>query len=188
MDLLAYYQLPFEDQVKNRPVLPCRRTRVLHSHRVRANELNNNQTLFGGILMQKLDNVTAISAIKLSRLNGVTASTDSVDFIKPIKPNHAVTFESFVTGVGTSSCEVFCKVICENLLTGYRYLGATAFLTFVFFGPEGQKIALPLIEPETEEEAFLCKGYPERQERRLAKRKQNMAINAHLNIDHDRFQ
>lgn len=188
MDLQDYYRLPIQEQAQIRPTLTCRETRVLHSHRVRANELNNNKTLFGGILMQKLDNITAISAIKLSRLNGVTASTDSVDFINPIKPDHAITFESFVTGVGSSSCEVFCKVICENLMTGDRYLGATAFLTFAFFGPERNKILLPLIKPETEEERFICCGYEERRDRRLAKRKQNIGINANLNIDPGRFE
>lgn len=88
----------------------------------------------------------------------------------PIQRNDAITIETYVSGVGSSSVEVFCKVIGENLLTGEQYLAVTAFLTFVAFNTDKSKAIVPLIEPETEEEIFVCSGYEERKKNRSIKR------------------
>ena len=128
--------------------------------------VNNHNTLFGGKLMSDIDMLASISAARHCRTECVTASTDSVDFLSPITPSDAVCFESFVTWTGTSSMEVFVKVIAENLLSGERKIAATAFLTFVALDETGKPAKVPRIIPETDEEKKLFETGKERAEKR----------------------
>lgn len=155
---------------RKRPVKNCHESLVIQTHSIFPNQLNNHGTLFGGELMSMLDVAASIAVTRHARTQSVTASTDSVDFLHPIQRNDAITIETYVSGVGSSSVEVFCKVIGENLLTGEQYLAVTAFLTFVAFNTDKSKAIVPLIEPETEEEIFVCSGYEERKKNRSIKR------------------
>lgn len=151
-----------------------RETRCYKMARVFPTDVNNHNTLFGGRLMAYIDDIASIAAAKLCRTGTVTASTDSVDFLLPITPLHSVVLESFVTWTGRSSMEVFVKVIREHLRTGEKDVAATAFLTFVAIDEEGQKISVPQVIPETEEEMKLHETAADRaavrRKRRLASR------------------
>ncbi|MDF2699402.1 MAG: Acyl-CoA hydrolase [Haloplasmataceae bacterium] len=152
----------------NRETKKCKETKVIQTHRVLLSDLNQHRTLFGGKLMSIIDNTASISATRHSRGIVVTASMDSLDFLHPIYEDHSVCVESYVTGVGQSSMEVFAKVMGEDLLTGKRYLAATSFITFVCRPTEGnQKIIVPLIEPESVEEKFVCEDYEVRRKKRI---------------------
>lgn len=130
----------------------CNESRVVRTSRIFPNDVNNHNTMFGGKLMSDMDMLASISAARHSRKECVTASTDSVDFLSPITQQDSVCFESFVTWTGTSSIEVFVKIIAENLLTGNRKIAATAFFTFVALDENGKPTKVPRIIPETEEE------------------------------------
>lgn len=60
--------------------------------------------------------------------------------------------ESYVTGVGTHSIEVFAKVVGEHLLTGERFLGMTAFFTFVILDKSVEPE--PIIPKATRKKCF----------------------------------
>ncbi|WP_168120158.1 acyl-CoA thioesterase [Paenibacillus sp. HB172176] len=132
-----------------------RETRCFKVSRVFPTDVNNHNTLFGGKLMSYIDDIASISVAKLCRCSAVTASTDSVDFLYPIRPSDSVSMESFITHTGTSSMEVFVKVICEDMNSGERKIAATAFLTFVALDDEGHPSPVPQVIPETEEERKL---------------------------------
>jgi acyl-CoA hydrolase len=151
-------------------------SRVVRTSRVFPNDVNNHNTLFGGKLMSDVDMVASISATRHSRKECVTASTDSVDFLNPITPNDSVCFESFVTWTGTSSIEVFVKIIAENLITGDRKIAATAFLTFVALDEDGKKAKVPGIIPQTEEERKLHETANERAAMRKERRKSSKEL------------
>src|SRR3954452_4938899 len=154
----------------------CKESRVVRTSRIFPNDVNNHNTLFGGKLMSDMDMVASISAVRLSRRECVTASTDSVDFLSPITPDDSVCFESFVTWTGTSSIEVFVKVIAENLITGNRKIAATAFLTFVALDEHGKPTKIPSIIPETEEEKKLYETGTIRSEKRKEHRKNSKEL------------
>ena len=119
-------------------------SRVEQTHLILPGDTNHHNTLFGGVLMQIIDNVSSICFFRHTRgVLGVTASMDNLNFIAPLPVSHAVTVSAMMSGTGNSSGEVFCKVIGENLATGERYLAATAFLTFVAPADDlkGEKIA-----------------------------------------------
>jgi acyl-CoA hydrolase len=160
----------------------CKESRVIRTSRIFPNDVNNHNTLFGGKLMSDLDIIASISAQRHSRTECVTASTDSVDFLFPITPEDSVCFESFVTYTGTTSMEIFVKVITETLKTGVRKIAATAFLTFVALDDEGKPTRVPPVIPETEEEKKLHETGKERAEMSKIHRKNSKELASYLTI------
>lgn len=161
----------------------CNESRVVRTGRIFPNDVNNHHTLFGGKLMSDMDMVASISAVRHARKEVVTASTDSVDFLSPITQHDSVCIESFVTGTGTSSMEVFVKVIAENLITGNRKIAATAFLTFVALDEDGKPTKVPGIVPETEEEKKLFETGKARAEKRKEHRKNSKELASYFTTD-----
>jgi acyl-CoA hydrolase len=159
-------------------------TRVVQTDQVLINDLNNYHTLFGGVLMKKMDACATLSARRHSRVKEcVTASTDSVNFLEPIRQSDSVCIESFVSYTGKKSMEIFCKVIAEDLETGNRRLAATAFLTFVPLDENKRPKEVPTVIPETEEEKFLYETGKEREIVRKLKRKKNKELVSKLSLD-----
>lgn len=148
-------------------------TRCYKTNRVFPTDVNNHNTLFGGKLMAYIDDIASIAAYKHCRRSVVTASTDSVDFLTPIRPTDSVCFESFVTYTGTSSMEVFVKVIKEDLRTGERHIAATSFLTFVALDENNRPVPVPKVIPQTEEEIRLNETAVQRAEMRKQRREQS---------------
>ncbi|AIQ51179.1 MULTISPECIES: acyl-CoA thioesterase [Paenibacillus] len=172
-----------EEQTHSQTVPPfkySRESRVFKTGRVFPNDVNNHKTLFGGKLMSIIDEVASISAMRHCRKNVVTASTDSVDFLRPIRPSDSVCFESFVSWTGRTSIEVFVKVISENLYTGERAVAATSFLTFVAIEEDGTPAPVPAVIPETDEEKLISESADERSELRKIRRASSKKLAAQL--------
>lgn len=78
-----------------------RDSRVISIDQVFANDLNNYNTLFGGVLMKRIDNVASLAARRHARVREcVTASIDSIDFLHPITQSESVCIEAFVSSTG----------------------------------------------------------------------------------------
>src|SRR5699024_12190236 len=108
--------------------------------------------------MTKYDYVAEISEVRHARQSVFTTSTDSLDFLQQVKVGDSISIEGFVTYVHNTSMEVFIKGIKEGLLTAEQSVCATAFLTFVAFGEDGQPAVVPKVYPETEQEKMLFEG------------------------------
>lgn len=159
-------------------------TRVVQNDQVLINDLNNYHTLFGGVLMKKMDACATLSARRHSRVKEcVTASTDSVNFLEPIRQSDSVCIESFVSYTGKKSMEIFCKVIAEDLETGNRRIASTAFFTFVPLDENKRPIEVPTVIPETDEEKFLYNTGKERESMRKLKRQKNKELVSKLTVD-----
>lgn len=161
----------------------CNESRVVRTGRIFPNDVNNHNTLFGGKLMSDMDMVASISAVRHARKEVVTASTDSVDFLSPITQQDSICIESFVTWTGSSSMEVFVKVIAENLITGTRKIAATAFLTFVALDEDGKPTKVPGIVPETEEEKKLFETGKDRAAKRKEHRKNSKELASYFTTE-----
>jgi acyl-CoA hydrolase len=146
-------------------------SRCIKMRNVFPTDTNYHNTLFGGELMKTIDDLASLAARKHSRLSVVTASMDSVDFLQPINPGDCVYVEAFCTYTGTSSMEIFCKVIAESIETWARRIAATSFLTFIAFDKQGKPTAVPKVIPESDEEIRLYDTGAERAERRKERRK-----------------
>lgn len=162
----------------------CRDSRVVRTSRVFPNDVNNHNTLFGGRLMSDIDQIASISAARHSRGDCVTASMDSVDFLYPIRPTDSVCFESYVTWTGTSSMEVFVKIIAEELSTGECKIAATSLITFVALDKNNKPVRVPDVIPETKEEKRLHETAPERAKIRKMRKQQSREWATFLTSDY----
>jgi acyl-CoA hydrolase len=162
----------------------CKESRVIRTSRVFPNDVNNYNTLFGGQLMSHLDQVASTSAARHSRRECVTASTDSVDFIHPVRTTDCVCFESYVTWTGTSSMEVFVKIISEDLKSGECKIAATAFLTFVALDQHKHPTRVPQVIPETEEEKKLHETAPNRASMRKERKQKSKELATFLTTNY----
>ncbi|QQE78122.1 acyl-CoA thioesterase [Alicyclobacillus sp. SO9] len=151
-------------------------SRITKTSNVFPNDLNNNNTLFGGKLMSYIDDVASLSAIRHARSSVVTASMDSVDFLLPIRQEDSVCLEGVVTWTGKTSMEVFVKVVAENLYTGDRRIAATSFSTFVALDENGRPKTVPPVLPENDEEKSLYNTAPDRAKTRREKRRQSQEL------------
>jgi acyl-CoA hydrolase len=162
----------------------CKESRVIRTSRVFPNDVNNHHTLFGGQLMNNLDQVASTSAARHSRRECVTASADSVDFLHPVRTTDSVCFESYVTWTGTSSMEVFVKIIAEDLKSGECKIAATALLTFVALDQHKHPTRVPQVIPQTEEEKKLHETAPERARMRKERKQKSKELSAFLTANY----
>ncbi|MGM0879167.1 MAG: acyl-CoA thioesterase [Bacillota bacterium] len=162
----------------------CKESRVIRTSRVFPNDVNNHHTLFGGRLMSNLDQVASTSAARHSRRECVPASADSVDFLHPVRTTDSVCFESYVTWTGTSSMEVFVKIIAEDLKSGECKIAATALLTFVALDQHKHPTRVPQVIPQTEEEKKLHETAPERARMRKERKQKSKELSAFLTANY----
>jgi acyl-CoA hydrolase len=131
------------------------------------NDTNVLNNLMGGRLLHFMDICAAIAAQKHSGRVVVTASVDSVSFKEPVKLGDVVTLEAWVTRAFTSSMEVFIRVTCENIPTRRKVKCNEAYYTFVAVDQLGTPIAVPPIQPETEEDQHRFEDALKRRQLRL---------------------
>ncbi len=114
-------------------------------------ETNALGSLFGGRLMQLIDVVGAIAAVRHCKAIVVTASMDHLDFVTPVKVGEFLTLKASVNRAFKTSMEVGVKAMVEDVLggSGMRHV-ASAYLTYVAVDMFGKKIEVPQVEPETD--------------------------------------
>lgn len=159
--------------------ITCKQTLVIANHRVFPQDLNNFGFMFGGRMLALLDDVASISVSRFTRRESVTASIDQFNFIQSFQKDNSVCLETYVSGAGNRSIEVFAKAIGESLFSDERYVGATAFMTFVL--RDSEKIANEIVAESDEEKAVIA-GYAQRRASRKAELKANSEIVKHIGL------
>ncbi|MDT2762316.1 acyl-CoA thioesterase [Aerococcus urinaeequi] len=161
----------------------CKRTKAVQSHRIMPNQTNFYKNLYGGQILYIMDNVASVSAGRLTPYGTMTGNMDDIHFIAPLPEGDIAHVETYVTGAGKRSMEIFAKVIGEKH-TGERYLAATAFLTYVvlkdYVDPDYH---LPEVIAHTDEEVYLCNGYEGRKSGHAQKRILTKELVSHLTVD-----
>jgi acyl-CoA hydrolase len=135
------------------------------------NDANPLGFILGGTVMHLIDIAGAIACHRHTRTLLVTAAVDDLQFLHSIKVGDLILLKARVTCTFTTSLEVQVDVFSEEILTGKRQMTSTAFLTFVAIDRSGDKIRVPPLLVETEEERRLCEEARRRRELRLNKRK-----------------
>lgn len=109
-------------------------------------------TIFGGRVMQFIDQVAAMAAQRHCRRIVVTVSMDALEFKAPINIGEYAVVRAVVNRAWRSSMEVEVTVDAEHPLTGERRRSAEAFLTFVALDDRHRPVAVPPLRPETDAE------------------------------------
>jgi len=132
------------------------------------NDANLLGNMLGGHVMHLVDLCGAIAAIRHSRTLVVTAAVDQMSFLHPIRVGELVKLRSQVNRAFRTSMEVGVKVWVENLQTAEVKHTSSAYLTFVALDRAGNRVVLPPIIPETDDERRRYEEAAERRAYRLA--------------------
>lgn len=120
-------------------------------HIIRPIDLNDSGRLFGGVLMQWIDEVAALVAKRHSQMNVTTASVDNLRFLHGAYQRDVIVIVGKVTHVGNTSMEVKVETYVEHV-DGDRDLINRAFLTLIGLGDDNRPTPLPRLILETEED------------------------------------
>jgi acyl-CoA hydrolase len=131
------------------------------------NDLNSNDTVFGGLIMAQMDRYCAVAADRHAGGVCVTVGVDAVHFIAPARRGDVLIFNAAVNRAWTSSMEVGCKVEAEKIGGGDRRHILSAYLTFVAMDVQGRPRSVPPVLPETPHERQRYEEAQLRRESRL---------------------
>ena len=133
-------------------------------------DINGNGRLFGGRLMEWMDEVAGIAATRHCGGCVTTAAIDNLQFKKGAFINDIIVIRAKLTYVGKTSMEVRVDVYEEDRETGQRRVINRAYFTEVYVNDKGP---LPLkygLKPETEAEKAEWEGAMKRLEIRRQRR------------------
>ena len=134
------------------------------------NDANPLGYILGGTVMHLIDIAGAIACHRHTRSLLVTSAVDGLQFLHPIKVGDLIMLKARVTAVWTTSLEVQVEVFSEETLTGRRRLTSRAYLTFVAVDRDHQRVAIPGLILETEEDKRRAAEADIRRAERLAAR------------------
>jgi len=134
------------------------------------NDANPLGFILGGTVMHLIDIAGAIACHRHTRTLLVTAAVDGLEFLNPIKVGDLIILKAHVTCTFTTSLEVRVEVYSEEILTGRRQPTSRAFLTFVAIDRDGNKVKVPPLLVETEEERRECEAAHARRVERLKRK------------------
>lgn len=132
------------------------------------NSTNLLGNMLGGHVMHLVDLCGAIAGIRHARCTVVTASIDQMTFLHPVHLGDLVRLKSQVNRVFRTSMEVGVKVWVENLRTTELKHTSSAYLTFVALDGSGNRVVLPQITAESDDEKRRWVEAAERRAYRLA--------------------
>jgi acyl-CoA hydrolase len=141
-----------DDKTKLTRPRPVRESISEMTEIVLPNDANPLNALLGGRLMHWIDLAGAMAAHRHSRTYVVTASVDHMDFLVPVRVGDFVVLRSSVNRVFHTSMEVGVKAWVENYRADRSRHVSSAYLTFVAIDAAGNKVAVPAVIPETEDE------------------------------------
>ena len=126
-------------------------SRVETVHIIRPTHLNGANRLFGGILMQWIDEVAGIVAKRHSMSNVTTASVDKLTFLHGAYQNDLVVIKGKMTWVGSTSMEVCVDTYVESP-NGERHRINNAHFMMVALDENDKPIRVPRLILQTEDE------------------------------------
>lgn len=120
-------------------------------HTVRPNHLNPAGRLFGGILMQWIDEAAGVVARRHARTTVTTVSVDRLHFIHGAYKGDIIVLIARLTYVGKTSMEVKIDSYTEGM-DGLRKMINSAYVTMVALDEKEHPTKVPGLELKTMKE------------------------------------
>lgn len=146
-------------------------SRVETVHMVRPNHLNSAGRLFGGTLVQWMDEVAGLVAKRHTKMSVITASIDNLRFLKGAYQGDVVVIIGKVTFVGRTSMEVRVDTYVENI-EGMREPINRAFFAMVALDSLDKPTPAPGLIISTEAEKLDWEGALKRKEMRIHRKEE----------------
>ena len=143
------------------------------AHLILPKHLNGTQRLFGGTLMQWIDEVAAIVAKRHCGTKVTTASVDNLTFLKGAYENDLVIIKGKMTWVGKTSMEVCVDTYVENL-NGERTQINNAHFIMIALDEKDKPIQVPGLKLETEDEKIAWEHGEERRRIRIRRKEEHL--------------
>jgi acyl-CoA hydrolase len=144
------------------------------------NDANPLGFILGGTVMHLIDIAAAIACHRHTRSLLVTAAVDGLQFLHPIKVGDLIILKARVTAAWSTSLEAEVEVFSEEILTGLRKLTSRAYLTFVTIDTAGNRVSVPPLILDTEDEK---RKAVEAEARRAERLKAKKALEARTALD-----
>ena len=148
-------------------------SRVETVHLVRPTYLNGAGRLFGGILMQWIDEVAGIVAKRHSMCNVTTASVDNLTFLNGAYNGDMIVIKGKMTWVGSSSMEVCVDTYVENR-KGERERINNAHFMMVALDENDRPVKVPGLILQTDDEKLAWEHGEERRRIRIQRKKDGL--------------
>src|ERR1700722_803753 len=149
-----------------------------------SNALGN---LFGGRLMQFIDLVGAVAAVRHCRAIVVSASMDHLDFVAPVHVGDLLILKASVNRAYRTSMEVGVKAMVEDVRKNRLRHVSSPYLTYVGVDKEGERLGGPGVVPETEHQKRRYEDAARRREMRadetLRKKEMRAALSDGWHVD-----
>lgn len=138
-------------------------------YQIRPEYLNGAGRLFGGRLMEWIDELAGFVAIRHAQRNVITASVDNLKFIRGAYLGDLIVLIGRVTFVGKTSMEVRVDTYVESM-DGIRKPINRAYLTLVAIDADGKPVEVPGLIVQTESEKAEWEAGMKRREMRKQRR------------------
>lgn len=146
------------------------RTEMVHV--IQPKDLNGGGRLFGGALLQMIDEVAGIVAKRHSQCNNVTtAAIDNLTFKEGAYENELLVIIGYVTYTGNTSMEVRIDTYIENS-EGMRHPINRAYFVMVAMSDDEKPTTVPPLIVETEGQRAEWEAAIRRKENRLKRKKE----------------
>jgi acyl-CoA hydrolase len=166
-----------DEKVKSRTVAESQAERSEIIFPADSNAIGN---LFGGRLMQWIDLVGAVAAVRHSRAIVVTASIDHSDFVAPAHVGDLLILKASVNRAFRTSMEVGVRAMVEDALGQTLRHVSTAYVTYVAVDRDGRPVPVPCVIPETEHQKRRFADAGRRREGRAEETQRSKEIRAAL--------
>ena len=146
-------------------------SRIEQVYQVRPEHLNGAGRLFGGRLMEWIDELAGLVGIRHAQRDVITASVDNLKFIRGAYLKDLIVLIGRVTYVGRTSMGVRVDTYIESI-DGIRKPINRAYLTLVAIDGEGHPTEVPGLIIETESEKAEWEAGIRRREMRKQRREE----------------
>ena len=106
------------------------------------NITNHHKTMFGGTVMEMMDEVAFMTATRYARKSSVPVSCDRIDFKKPIPADTLVELIGKVKYVGNSSLKINIEVFVEEMYAEIREKAVSGDFTMVAIDEEKKPVKI----------------------------------------------
>ena len=148
-------------------------SRIEQVYQVRPEHLNGAGRLFGGKLMEWIDELAGLVGIRHAQQDVITASIDNLKFIRGAYLKDIIVLIGRVTFVGRTSMEVRVDTYIESI-EGIRKPINRAYLTLVAIDAQGNPVEVPGLILETEAQKAEWEAGIRRREMRRQRREEGL--------------